>query len=83
VIRKILEREIDIVDEELVVRISGLIGVGEIAMLDIKLTHGDINRRAIVLLFDLLAEANFPFTRRSRSRKAIYRRLCKADVCRC
>ena len=59
-IGQILQRDIGIIDEELIVRVSGFIGEQEIAVSDIELTHADMNRRAVVLLPNLFAGLFYP-----------------------
>src|SRR5260370_38257219 len=59
-IGQILQRDIGVIDEKLIVRVSGFIGEQEIAVSDIELTDTDMNRRAVVLLLNLLAGLFYP-----------------------
>ena len=54
-IGQISKGQVGVIDEELVVRVAGLVAVREIAVDDFEFAHSDIHRRPVILLFDLLA----------------------------
>ena len=59
-IGQILDRQVGVVDEQLIVRVAGFVGVREIAVGDVEVAHSDIHRRAVVLLLNLLAGRFYP-----------------------
>src|ERR1700674_2973449 len=58
-IGQILERDVCVIDEEAIGRVPGFICERETAVGDVELTHFDIDRRAVVLLLDLLASRSY------------------------